>query len=314
MNPDLIRKLITKRRIIIGTVTLAALAVLYVGMSWYIVAQALKADVVEFAYHPDELGLTYEDVEFHPRGDESITLRGWWLPADDAVGSIIWVHGLDENRAEQLPMLRDLINEGFSILAFDLRGHGQSDIVPLGAGYKEPADVRGAIDFLLEEKNVASGKVLLMGRSFGAAIVLIAGVGEPAVVGVYADSPFASLEDLMIGEIEMRTPFPGWFASMLRPGIVKVADLRGIKLDEVRPEVAVAGYTDFGIGLAHCRADERIPFQHSVRIRFNSGPGIWFNLYPRCGHTEAYDDFAEQYVSTVTDYFIERLESPEVQP
>jgi pimeloyl-ACP methyl ester carboxylesterase len=313
MNPNPIRQQITKRRIITGAVALAVMAVLYVGMSWYVVAEALKADVVEFAYHPDDLGLTYEDVEFHPRGEEEITLRGWWLPADDAVASIIWVHGLDENRAEQLPMLYELIDAGFSILAFDLRGHGKSDIVPLGAGYKEPADVRGAIDFLLTSKGVASGEVLLMGRSFGAAIVLMAGVGEPAVVGVYADSPFASVTDMLIGEIERRTPFPSWLASLLRPGIVQVGEMKGIKLDEVSPEVAVAGYTDYVVGIAHCREDERIPFEHSVRIRFNSEPGIWFNLYPGCGHTEAYDDFSESFVGTVIDYFLEQLELREAQ-
>jgi pimeloyl-ACP methyl ester carboxylesterase len=308
MNPEQVRKPFTKRLIIIGAVALAILAVVYLGMSWYVVSQALQGEIVAFEHHPGELGLTYEDVEFHPRGDESITLRGWWLPADDAVGSIVWVHGVDKNRAAQLPMLRDLINEGFSILAFDLRGHGQSDIVPLGAGFKEPADVRGAIDFLLNDKDVASGEVLLMGWSFGAGIVLMAGVGEPAVAAVYADTPFASLTDMMIGEIAKRTPFPAWFASMLRPGIVQMASLRGIKIDEVRPEVAVAGYTDMVIGLAHCREDERIPLEHSLRIREAAlETGVWFNLYPRCGHNEAYDDFTEQYVSIVTNYFRDQL-------
>ena len=308
MNPNQVRKSFTKRRIVIGTVSVAILAIVYLGMSWYVVSQALQIDVVAFEHHPDELGLTYENVEFQTRGDEFITLRGWWLPAEDAVGTIVWVHGLDKNRAVQLPMLRDLVENGFSILAFDLRGHGQSDIVPSGAGFKEAADVHGAIDFLLDHQKVPSGKVLLMGESFGAAMVLMAGVGEPAIAAVYADSPFASLTDLMIGEIEKRTPFPAWFASMLRPGIVQVASLRGIKVDEVRPEVAVTGYTDMVIGLAHCREDERIPLEHSLRIRAAAvETGVWFNLYPRCGHTEAYNDFTEQYVSIVTNYFRDQL-------
>ena len=314
MIPDQVRKPFTRRRIIIGAIVAAVLAVVYLGISWYVVGQALEGEVVAFEHQPEEFGLTYEDVEFHPRGDESITLRGWWLPADEPIGTIVWVHGLDKNRAAQLPMLHDLINEGFSILAFDLRGHGESDIVPLGAGYKEPADVRGAIDFLLEEKTTAPGEVLLMGWSFGAAMVLIAAAEEPTVVAVYADSPFASLTDVMIGEIEKRTPFPGWLASALRPGIVQVANLRGIKIGDVRPEIAVTGYTDVVIGLAHCQEDERIPMEHSLRIRAAAiDTGVWFNLYPRCGHTEAYDDFTKQYVSIVTNYFRDQLGLPAPQ-
>jgi uncharacterized protein len=309
------RSQITKRRAMIAGGTLAVLAVLYVGLSWYVVAEALKAEVKEFEQLPGEVGLTFEDVEFHSRGDESVTLRGWWFVADDPVGSIIWVHGLDENRAEALPLLKDLVDEGFSILAFDQRGHGQSDKVPLGAGYKEPADVHGAIDFLLEDKGVASGEVLLMGYSFGAAVVLMAAEGEPAVAGVYADSPFASLVDMMIAEIEKRTPIPSWLASLLRPGIVQIAGLKGIQIDEVEPEASVGRYTDMVIGLAHCLDDERIPVEHSYRIREAAADtGVWFNRYPRCGHTEGYDNFRDQYVSIVTNYFLDQLGLLEIAP
>jgi uncharacterized protein len=315
MNPDQKLNLITKRRVVIGAAILAVLAVFYVGMSWYVVGQALQGEVIAFDNVPEEFGLTYEDVEFSPRGDASITLRGWWFPVEDAIGSIIWVHGLDQTRAENVPLLRDLINEGFSVLAFDLRGHGQSDIVPLGAGYKEPADVRGAIDFVLEAKGAS--EVLLMGNSFGASVMLIAAAGEPAVAGVYADSPFASLTDLMIAEISKRTPFPAWFASMLRPGIVQIANMKGIKIDEVRPEVAVTRYgeTNLVLGLAHCLADERIPVEHSYRIREAAADtGVWFNRYPRCEHTEAYDDFTEQYISIVVNYFLDQLGLLETLP
>ncbi len=314
MNLDQIRSQITKRRIMMGAAAIAVIARLYIGKSWYVVAQALEADVIEFEYRPEEFGLAYEDVEFHPRGDESITLRGWWLPAEDSKGSVIWVHGLDKNRADQLPLLRDLVNEGFSILAFDLRGHGQSDLVPLGAGFKEPADVRGAIDFLIADKASASGNVILMGLSFGASIVLLAGVGEPAVVGVYADSAFASLTDLMSGEIEMRTPSPAWFASRLRPGIVWVASMRGIELDAVRPEVAVKDYTDVVIGIVHCLEDERIPVEHAFRIRKTvEDMAPQFHLFPQCEHAEAYESLPEPYVGFVTTYFLERFGQAEEQ-
>jgi pimeloyl-ACP methyl ester carboxylesterase len=292
----------------IGAAAIAVVAILYVGISWYVVGQALEADVAEFESRPEELGLAYENVEFHPRGDEAITLRGWWLPAQNSKGSIIWVHGLDKNRADQLPLLGDLVNDGFSILAFDLRGHGQSDLVPLGAGTKEPADVRGAIDFLVADKASASGDVILMGQGFGGSIALLAGVGEPAVVGVYADSAFAAMIDVMIDEIEAQTPLPGWLASLFRPGIVRVASIRGIELNAVRPELRVRDYADMVIGIVHCIDDERVPTEHAFRIRKaveETAP--WFNLFPRCAHAEAYQSLPETYVAIVTGYFLERF-------
>ena len=299
--------MLTKRRLMGGGIAVVALVVIYFGLSWYIVGQALNAEASDFEHQPGDLGLTFEEVEFSPRGDGDIVLRGWWFPGDDVAATIIWVHGLDKNRAERLPLVKDLFDQGFAVLVFDLRGHGESDDVPIGAGYFETRDVRGAIDFLLAEKGVEPGKLLLMGQSFGAAAVLMAGVDEPAVAGVYADSAFAALTDVMIKEIKDRTPFPGWFAKLLRPGIVLVGEqLEGVKIDAVRPQES-AGQYEYRLGLAHCRGDERIPFDHAARIRTASPPGSWFTVYPGCAHADAYDEFPEQYVAIVTNYFHERL-------
>ena len=298
-----------RRKRLIGRIVVVAavLATAYFLVSWYIVGQALQAEISEFEHHPNDFAMEFRDVEFTPRGDPGITLRGWWFPREDAIATIIWVHGLDSNRAERIPLIRDLLEQGFAALVFVLRGHGESDHVPIGAGYYEPRDVRGAIDFAVGKLGAEPGRVLLMGHSFGAAIVLMSGVGETAVVGVYADSGFASLADLIVQEVEDRTPIPAWGARLLRPGIVLVgAWLKGVDIDAVRPEEVVAGY-DYLVGLTHCLEDDRIPFNHSVRIWRETSVGSWFNAYPDCGHVEAYEIFPERYVSIVTDYFYERL-------
>lgn len=282
------------------------IVIVYFGLSWYIVGQALEGEIAEFEHHPDDFGMMFEEVEFTPRGDDSITLRGWWLPSPEPLATIVWAHGLDKNRAERLPMMRELVDFGFSVLVFDFRGHGESDAVPLGAGFLEVRDVDGAIDFVLGEKDVRPDELLLMGQSFGAAMVLMAGVDEPAVAGVYADSAFASLEDVMIGEIEKRTPFPSWVASALRLGIISMGNVRGIDIRAVRPEAVVSQYT-MPLGIAHCRADERIPEIHAVRIRLAKPGPVTFNLFPGCAHADAYDDFHDQFMAIVTDYFMDRL-------
>ena len=310
MNQSLPRKHLA----IIGA-ALFVLAALYAGLSWYVVDQALQGEITTFEYHPYEFGMTFEEVEFTPRGDDSITLRGWWLPARDSLATLVWAHGIDKNRAERLPMIKQLVDFGFSVLAFDFRGHGESDPVSIGAGSHEIRDVDGAIDFVLADKNAQPGKLLLMGQSFGAGVTLMAGVDEPAVAGVFLDSPFASLEDVMIGEIEKRTPFPSWLAEALRPGIVGMGKLRGIDIPAIRPEAVVSQYT-LPIALAHCQDDERIPVEHTIRIRTAAPGPVWMNLYPGCAHADAYDDFTDQYMSIVFNYFLERLGSlpPEGSP
>ena len=300
----------TKRRwIILAGLPLALLLgpVLYVGASWAIVEQALVAEAKPFDQTPEELGLPYEDVAFVPRGWDDITLRGWYFPNDGATATVVFVHGLDGTRSGDLEFVRDVVGEGFAALTFDLRGHGESDKAQMGATLHEQDDVLGAVDFLLSERGAVPGRVLLHGFSYGAAIVLLTGVQEPAVAGVYADSAFAALADVLVKEVSDRTPVPRWGAEVLAPGIVRAARwFKGIDLAAARAEAAVPRY-GCAIGLTHCQDDERIPIDHLWRLRDAAAVGPQLTVYTGCGHTEGYDDYPAQYVAEVVSYFNDRL-------
>ena len=301
----------TRRRWIIyggsPLLTLIVLLAAYFGLSWVIVEQALVAKAEPFEQRPEELGLRYEDVAFPPRDWDDITLRGWYFPNPDAAATVVLVHGLDGTRSGDLELVRDLLGQGFAALTFDLRGHGESDKAQMGAGLHEQDDVLGAVDFILSERGAEPGRVFLLGFSYGAAIVLLTGVREPAVAGVYADSAFADLTDVLVKEVSDRTPVPRWGARLLRPGIIRAAQwFKGIDIAVVRPEVAVPRYA-YAIGLAHCQDDERIPIENVQRLRAAATQDPQLTVYAGCDHTEGYDNYHERYVTEVVSYFNERL-------
>ena len=116
--------MLTKKNFVIASSVMLALVICYSVFSIVTVNLALTARTSEIGLYPDQFGLIYEDIEFSPRGDESITLRGWWIPASDdfqpavSKGTIIGVHGLDGNRENLLEMAPSYIGEGFSFLIF----------------------------------------------------------------------------------------------------------------------------------------------------------------------------------------------------
>ena len=301
----------TRRRwiILVGSPLLAliVLTALYFSLSWVIVEQALVAKAEPFEQTPEELGLRYEDIAFPPRDWDDITLRGWYFPNPDAAATVVLVHGLDGTRSGDLELVRDLLGHGFAALTFDLRGHGESDKAQMGAALHEQDDVLGAVDFLLSDRGAAPGRVFLLGFSYGAAIVLLTGVQEPAVAGVYADSAFADMTDVLVKEVSDRTPVPRWGAQLLKPGIVRAALwFKGIDIAAVRPEAAVPRY-EYVIGLTHCEDDERIPLDNVWRLRAAATLDPQLTVYTGCDHTEGYDNHREQYVTEVVSYFNERL-------
>lgn len=301
------RAMSLQRRLLIFAGAVVGLAAVYFGVSVYTVNEALTAEVSEIEERPEELGLAYEEVEFTPRGWPEITLRGWWLPAEGAKGAVVRVHGVDSNRGSRLGLIQAMVEGGYSVLTFDLRGHGLSDDAQMGAGLHERDDVLGAVDYLLSARGIEPGEVLLYGISFGAAIALMAGVEEPAVAGVFADSSFALLSDLITQEAANRTPLPGWSARILWPGLVWMAQAaKGIDIDAVRPVDAAARYR-YPLGLAHCRADERVTIRHLARIRQALQAPPRLTAYDECEHSNGWDDYPEHYEAVMLDYFDERL-------
>lgn len=289
----------------LGIALVVILAALYVGAAWWVARSALDAEVKALGERPSAFGLVYEEVELSPRGWDDLTLRGWWMPAEDARGTVIRVHGVDSNRNSLLGLAAPLVGAGYSVLAFDLRGHGESDEARMGAGLDERDDVLGAIDYVVRERG--AGAIFLHGNSYGGAIALMSGWREPRVRGVFADSAFASLPDLVVQEVARRTVLPAWAASALRPGIGLMSRwVYGIDLGDVQPAVD-AGEYGFALGLAHCRPDERISLAHLERIRAALRLPPYLEVYEDCPHSDAWDVHPMRYAAGVIRYLDARL-------
>ncbi len=294
-------------RALLAAAVVVALGLLYLLVSFYIVDTALVAERNEIEEFPEDFGLAYEEVEFSPRDWPALTLRGWWMPAKNAKGTVIRVHGLDGTRDSSLGLSKALVDGGYSVLAFDLRGHGESDPAQMGAGIHEQDDLRGAIDYVLTHRGAEPGRVLLYGDSFGGAIALMTAVDEPAVVGLFSDSAFTSVSDLLIQEVADRTRAARWSATALRPGILFVARVaKGLDISEVRPVDSVALY-DYSLGLVHCSTDERVPLEHLIQIRAQVQAPPRMTVYEGCEHSQGWEDYTDHYEAYLVDYFDERL-------
>ncbi len=312
LNTSRIRSGSGKRRskwIKLAVIPVMILALIYIAASFYIVDSALAAEANPLEERPQDFALHYEDIEFSPRGWPSITLRGWWMPAVDDLGTVVRVHGIDSTRSSRLGMATVLVENGYSVLAFDLRGHGESDYAQMGAGIHERDDVLGAVDYLIRMRGVEPGTIVLHGHSYGGAIALMSGWREPAVAGVFADSAFASLTELVVQEVARRTSAPTWLASVLKPGVVLMARLtKGLAINDVQPADDVANYP-YPIGLAHCDDDERILIGNLERIGAATRYQPALTVYEGCTHGGAWDDYPRRYEEELIAYLDQRAKN-----
>lgn len=161
---------------------------------------------------PAAQGATFENVRF--TSSDGNLLSGWYLPSSGRGITIIMTHGLFRSRYEMLDRGLALWREGYGVLLYDLRRHGQSRAEFSSIGYDERHDVRAALRFMRER--APGERFVLMGVSMGAAATLMAAAEEDSgVLAVVAESSFLSFNDTVYHHVRLAglPTFP--FATLL---------------------------------------------------------------------------------------------------
>ena len=284
------------------------LVIIYGGISFLIAQGVTSAERDPQEDHPRNYGLAWEDVKFPARGEE-LRLSGWYLQGDRLGGGdgphIIFVHGLSSVRSanESVGLAARLVREGYSVLLFDLRGHGSSEGDQVSGGYYERWDLWGAYDYLVAYRGAVPGKVGLLGFSMGGATAILAATEEPGIRAVAADSPYAAASELVAQEAARKTPFPSWLVPIFMPAVKLMANgIYGIDLGTLSPVKAVA-QLDYPVLIIHGTKDERVPLDHGERVAAAGRDGTILWRVDSEGHVNSLEAFPDEYFERVEAYF-----------
>jgi hypothetical protein len=134
-----------------GLLTLAVLALGYLGVGLFVAARLTVPVRQPTAQTPADEGLDFQEVGFE--STDGLALRGWWVPGDNPSRAVVLVHGLEGNKAgEQVLRAASVYSgAGYGVLMFDLRGHGEFEGKRTTVGHQEVRDVRGALPGLRSE-------------------------------------------------------------------------------------------------------------------------------------------------------------------
>ncbi len=196
--------------------------------------------------------LPYDEVVI---AAEDIELRGWLFHAHGPRrGSVVFLHGRNQNRAAAIVPAIRLVALGYDVLAYDARAHGASGGEYSTFGYYEKRDLRHAIDYL------DTDHVVVMGVSLGAAVALQAAAEDARIAGVVAVASYASFASIVRDQIPAVVP-----ESHLEAMFREVERRAQIEVSEV-DTVEAARHIDVPVLLLHGTADTFTRPIHSRRI------------------------------------------------
>lgn len=286
---------------------LVLLLVLYGLISYLIASGVTKADRKEQEDNPAAYGLPYDEVEFPSRRGD-VALRGWLVPSVSGDAALLFVHGIGSVRSgdRAVELASRLVENGYTVLMFDLRGHGSSGGSKVSGGYLEQWDVLGAYDYLVS-RGFAPGRIALVGFSMGAATAILAAAQEPGFTGVVADSPYARASEIIAHEAARKTVIPRWIMPIFVPTAKQMASwFFDIDIGSLAPEKAVKGLP-YPILVIHGLDDIRVPHTQGERVHAVAPPGSEIWLVPGVDHVDAFATHPEEYSRRVIDYLEARF-------
>ena len=270
---------------------------LYLGLTLYVTYRYTTSyDRALGSETPASYGIGYyENVSFASAANDSLTLRGWWVPNPKGHRALILVHGQNGNRAGLIKLAKPLWDKGYSLLMFDLRGHGLSDGDHHTLGFYEQYDIVGAAHFLTG-KGVLPESIGVIGWSMGAGTSVMAMSQTTDIRAGVIDSGYA-------------TERPLHHFEFVYPAVVLASKLlRGFDPEGIRPGEAATHLGNRHIFIIHGDKDTTIPLSEAEQLREAAGPNATeFWVVPGAGHTGNFDAQPEEYLRRVNAFFDREL-------
>ena len=240
-----------------GVAVYAGLAgYLYISQARHIYFPELPVDAT-----PSDVGLAFQPVKLHTADGE--TLHGWFIPAPQARGTLLYLHGNGGNIGHRLDPIAVFHGLGLNILIIDYRGYGASTGTPSEEGTYQ--DALAAWNYLTQEKGLRSEQIVLFGESLGGSIAAwLAARHTPTALVMYAS--FTSVPDMAQ---QLYPMFPARWLARYR------YDTR-----------AALGKVTCPVLIMHSSEDEIIPFSHGQAL-FAAARGPKRLVELRGGHNDA---------------------------
>ena len=264
------------------------------AVSLYSIGWALSHPVpAEIGAPPAELNA--EAVAFPSQSGS--TIHGWLSQPPDARGAVLLLPGVRGNRLSMVERAVFLRQNGYSTLAIDFQGTGESSGDAITFGWRERLDVLAAVEYL--KARLPGQRVGIIGVSLGGAATLLA-TPPLQVDAVVLEAVYPSIDRAVFNRLRMRIgPLARLGAPLLlfqlRPRIgIHASDLRPVDhIGRLRcPVLIVAGTLD-----RHTTVDD-------TQTLFAAAPPsreLW--LIPGAPHVDFMEFAREDYRRRISTFF-----------
>ncbi len=232
-------------------------------------------------------------------------LKGTYLPyADPSNKTVIIVHGIAANRLMSLWYVNIYLDQGYNVLIYDSRAHGESGGTSTTWGYYEKYDLEAWVKWVANEH--PKGVIGVHGISMGAATALMqAELNEASKqVDFYIiDSAYSNLEDLLTKQIGAAVNSHNylWIKTLLKYSSAVAYIQDRFFYEDISPIHAVERVTT-PILYLHGETDPLVPVSMSHQLYAATNGYRQIHTFPKTGHAMAIFDNKAEYQDVITQF------------
>ena len=286
-----------KRRLIIGSICLAILAIAFIAIFSHAATRPTPSTVNPLASNENEIALVTQD---------NVKIAASFFPASkENAPVILLLHGNGASRSQFAGHIGWLNEAGFSAMAIDFRGHGESEAQPKSFGLLEARDVAAATGWI--KANNPSSKIGIIGVSLGGAATLLnAGTANDVdalvLKAVYPDFDRSVRNRIAVHGGDL-------LASVLTPMLTQQSRIRYDASPGTISPINAAGSYSGSVLVIGGNDDIYTPPHESEELAKAFQGKQWLWLIDGLGHDQLSDLNDEVYRERVLTFFKEELDS-----
>lgn len=295
-----------KHNVLIGIISVCLMLTLiaYLAVSYYIADIFTRPYVNPVTQSPSLISPNYENISFITT--DKVQLSGWIFPGISNK-AVILVHGLGQNRLDvnygTTALTKDLLENGYTVLVFDLRGHGNSAQTRLGYGFLESRDVIAAVN-VLESKNFLPQRIGIIGSSMGAVATLHAAPELQSVGAIILDSSAYDMKKVIAEKLVSDKHVP----RIVHPGVFFMAEhVFGIPLTDGMPASSLDQTPERAYLFLHGEKDTSIDVENSKQLVTRANMLSSLVIFKNAAHIQTYKSDPVLYRETVFSFLAKHL-------
>ncbi|KPK69216.1 MAG: hypothetical protein AMJ84_09980 [Acidithiobacillales bacterium SM23_46] len=261
-------------------------------------------------YTPELEGFEPRVVQL--RTSDGLRLEAWEFYREPAPLTFVLAHGWGASKEMLDQQIVFLCREGWDVVAFDSRNHGNSEGRVSSVGYHETRDLEAAVAHVRSGTHLGQ-TVFLWGISMGAVAAIRVAERDPSIRGLIAESSYLSLRETVWHHVRLYFGFP---LTVLAPLVLAWVRWRArFNTDDLDVARSVGRITQTSAMFVASEEDRRTPPATARRLaELCAGPHTRVFIAPHGEHACIFADNQVAYANEVRRFVGEALERGERSP